>query len=123
MIMPLETLLQILIYAKPGVIGPPLLTSMQGGYEDDFVVILQDVFTFPLQLPISVIYQDEDTRSHCATFEKELPPLLEQVIFQPTHQVLEIGTFVIDRSRRDLDRVRFFIREEELEPPSELDSD
>jgi hypothetical protein len=62
-IMPLETLLQILIYAKPGVIGPPLLTSMQGGYEDDFVVILQDVFTFPLQLPISVIYQDEDTRS------------------------------------------------------------
>jgi hypothetical protein len=60
---------------------------------------------------------------HCATFEKELPPLLEQVIFQPTHQVLEIGTFVIDRSRRDLDRVRFFIREEELEPPSELDSD
>ena len=36
---------------------------MQGGYEDNLVVVLQDVIAFSFQLPIGVIYQDEDARS------------------------------------------------------------
>ena len=58
------------MHVKPSVITTPLqprsdfgLSSMQGGYEDDFIVILQDVFTLPFQLPISVIYKDKDARS------------------------------------------------------------
>jgi hypothetical protein len=35
---------------------------MQGGYEDDLVIVLQDIIAFSFQLPIGVIYQDEDTR-------------------------------------------------------------
>lgn len=36
---------------------------MQGGYKDDLVVVLHNVIALSFQLPICVIYQDENTRS------------------------------------------------------------
>jgi len=39
------------------------LSSMQGRYEHDLVVVLQDVIAFSFQLPICVVDQDENARS------------------------------------------------------------
>ena len=118
---------------------------MQGGYEDDLVAFLQEVIAFPFQLPISVIDQDEDTRSpgiyieyalkrrkssgeqnrdpHCVIFEEKFLSLFEQILSQPMYQVVHIGWFAIGRYRWDIDRMRLLIREEKLEASAKLDSD
>lgn len=45
---------------------------MQGGDEDDLVVVLQDVITLPFQLPIGVVDQDENARSPGVCIESGL---------------------------------------------------
>lgn len=45
---------------------------MQGGDEDDLVVVLQDVIALPFQLPIGVVYQDENPRSPGVRIESVL---------------------------------------------------
>ena len=117
---------------------------MQGGYEDDLVVVLQDVIAFSLQLPIGVVDQDEDTRSpgvhirsalkahetrekmmqnpHCVVVDEKLGSLFEQIVFQPMYQIIHIGRLVIGR-RRDLDPSRLLIREEKLKAATKLDLD
>jgi len=97
------------------------LSSMQGGNEDDLVVALQDVIAFSLQLPICIVYQDEDTRSHCVVFDEKLISLFEQIVFQPMYQVIHIGRLAIGRCRY-LDLMRLFFRKEKLEASAELDS-
>jgi hypothetical protein len=105
------------------------LSSMQGRYEDDLVVVLQDVIAFSLQLPIGVVDQDEDAGAsgvhalgqhrlkhtklssritmqdpHRVVFHEELASLFEQIVFQPMYQIIHIGGFAID-SRGDLNLV------------------
>jgi len=98
------------------------LSSMQGGYEDDLIVVLQDVIAFSFQLPIGVVDQDENTRSHRVVVDEELASLFEQVLFQPTYQIIHICRLVIG-SRRDLDLLRLLIRKEKLEATTKLDLD
>jgi len=88
------------------------LSSMQGGNEDDLVVALQDVIAFSLQLPICIVYQDEDTRSHCVVFDEKLISLFEQIVFQPMYQVIHIGRLAIGRCRY-LDLMRLFFSKRE----------
>lgn len=117
---------------------------MQGGYEDDLVVTLQDVIAFSFQLPICIVDQDKDTRSpgvciesalrahdtrekmmqdaHSVIFDEKLISLFEQIAFQPTYQVIHVGWLIIGRLR-DFDPVGLLIREEKLEASPELDAD
>lgn len=45
---------------------------MQGGDEDDLIVVLQDVIALSFQLPIGVVDQDEDARSSGVRIESLL---------------------------------------------------
>lgn len=72
-------------------------TTMEGGYEDDLITVLELVVPLSLQLPVCVVDQDQHAGSsenrdelratsdktcnaHCLPIHEEFSPLFEEVV-------------------------------------------